>query len=122
MKIIITDGQTLNPGDLDWSPLSAFGEVVYHDHTPPDRVRERCSDAEILVVNKTIVSKDSILSATGLKMIAVSATGYNNIDIEAARNAGVLVCNVPEYGTHSVAQHCFALLLELVNHTGINIA
>jgi len=120
MKLVITDGATLNPGDLSWAPLAAFGEIVYHDTTPVELVTERCGDADIIVSNKTIVSRETIQSARHLKMIAVTATGYNNIDVAAAREAGIVVCNVPEYGTFSVAQHVFALLLELVNHVGMN--
>jgi glycerate dehydrogenase len=122
MKLVITDGDTLNPGDLDWTPLSALGEVVYYGSTPKELAAERCADADIIISNKTIISRAVIETASHLKMIAVSATGYNNIDIQATKEAGVIVSNVPEYGTFSVAQHTFALLLELVNHVGLNAA
>lgn len=122
MKIVITDGATLNPGDLDWSAIAAFGEIEYYDHTPPELVLQRCRGAAVILTNKTIVSKETISACDSLRLIAVTATGYNNIDIASATEAGVIVCNVPEYGTFSVAQHCFALILELVNHTGENIA
>jgi len=122
MKLVITDGATLNPGDLDWTPLTAFGELIYYDFTPKELAGERCADATIIICNKTIISGDTIRAAKELKLIAVTATGYNNIDLSAAREAGVTVCNVPEYGTFSVAQHTFALLLELTNHVGLNAA
>ena len=118
MKIIITDGYTLNPGDLSWQPLDAFGEVVYYDRTSPDEVKQRCSEANIILTNKTPINEETIDAATGLRLIAVTATGYNMVDTAAARKRGIPVCNVPEYGTDSVAQHTFALLLELSNHVG----
>jgi glycerate dehydrogenase len=118
MKIIITDGYTLNPGDLSWRPLDAFGEVVYYDRTSPGEVIQRCSGANIILTNKTPINEETIDAATGLRLIAVTATGYNMVDTAAARKRGIPVCNVPEYGTDSVAQHTFALLLELSNHVG----
>lgn len=118
MKITITDGYTLNPGDLSWSTLSKFGDIVYYDRTAPSEAIGRCRDAEILIVNKTIISKEVISAATNLKMIAVAATGFNCIDIQAATERHIPVCNVPVYGTYSVAQHTIALLLELANHAG----
>lgn len=118
MKIIITDGYTLNPGDLSWRPLDAFGEVVYYDRTSPGEVKQRCSGANIILTNKTPINEETIDAATGLRLIAVTATGYNMVDTVAARKRGIPVCNVPEYGTDSVAQHTFALLLELSNHVG----
>lgn len=122
MKLVITDGYTLNPGDLDWSPLQRFGNVVYFDSTSPEEVVDRCRDADIIITNKTIIPARLIEESKNLKLIAVSATGVNNVDVDAAKRKGVLVKNVPEYGTYSVAQHTFALLLELVNHTAVNIA
>lgn len=122
MRIVITDGYTLNPGDLDWSAISSFGQIDYYDSTPKEKVMERCRDASIILTNKTVIPADVIAAAKNLKMVAVTATGYNNVDIRAAKQAGVVVSNVPEYGTWSVAQHAFALLLELVNHVGLNAA
>jgi glycerate dehydrogenase len=120
MRIVITDGYTLNPGDLDWSEIASFGQIDYFDTTPKEEVMERCRNADIIITNKTVIPAEVIAAAKHLKLVAVSATGYNNVDIQAARHAGVVVSNVPEYGTWSVAQHTFALLLELVNHVGIN--
>jgi glycerate dehydrogenase len=118
MKIVITDGYTLNSGDLSWEKLHALGEVVYYDRTRPEAVAERCREAHVIITNKTPVSKLVIETASNLKVIAVTATGYNIVDTDAAKNLGVQVCNVPGYGTHSVAQHAFALILELTNRVG----
>lgn len=119
-QIIITDGNALNPGDLDWTPLSSFGTIEYYDTTPRNEVANRCRNAGIIVTNKTPVDAETIAAAKNCRLIAVTATGYNIIDLGAARKAGITVCNVPEYGTYSVAQHAFALLLELVNHVGLH--
>ena len=118
MKIVITDGYTLNPGDLSWEPLHTSGEVIYYDRTAPADILLRCRPANIIVTNKTPIDAATIDAATGLRLIAVTATGYNMVDTMAARERGVPVCNVPEYGTDSVAQHTFALLLELSNSVG----
>lgn len=120
MKIVITDGYTLNPGDLDWKQFSELGDVQYYDRTSPDEVLERCREAEIIITNKTPVNEAVIQSASKLRLIAVTATGYNVVDTVAAKKKNVLVCNVPEYGTYSVAQHTFALLLELSNKVGLH--
>ncbi|MEP6947723.1 MAG: D-2-hydroxyacid dehydrogenase [Ginsengibacter sp.] len=118
MQIVITDGYTLNPGDLSWEAFEKLGELKYYDRTPVTQVTGRCREATVIITNKTPITADTIYSATDLKLIAVSATGYNIVDVKAAKDKGVLVCNVPEYGTDSVAQHTFALLLELTNHVG----
>jgi glycerate dehydrogenase len=118
--IAITDGYTLNPGDLSWTQISAFGQLRYFDRTPENEVPGRCVDATIIVTNKTPVTSETISKCPGLKLIAVTATGYNIVDIDAAKKRGVVVSNVPGYGTDSVAQHTFALLLELTNHVGSN--
>ena len=120
MTIVITDGFTLNPGDLSWEEIEKFGEVRYYDRSAPEQVAERCSVANIIVVNKTPVSWDTIASAKDLQLIAVSATGYNIVDLDAANRRKIPVCNVPSYGTDSVAQHCFALILELTNRVGLH--
>lgn len=118
MQIVITDGYTLNPGDLSWQPFHQLGEVIYYDRTALNQVTERCKNAAVIVTNKTPVDRQAIVSAPDLKLIAVTATGYNIVDIAAAKERGVTVCNVPEYGTYSVAQHTIALLLELTNQVG----
>ena len=122
MEIVITDGFTLNPGDLSWQGIDAMGSVQYYDRTSPVEVIDRCYKAAIIVTNKTIINAAVINAATQLKIIAVTATGYNNVDIAAAKKKGVVVCNVPGYGTSSVAQHAFSLLLQLTNQVGINAA
>lgn len=120
MKIVIIDGYTLNPGDLSWDGIEGFGQVTLYDRTPDALVQDRCKDADIILTNKVPISADTIKAATGLKLICVTATGFNIVDIEAARKRNIPVCNIPGYGTASVAQHTFALLLELTNHVGLN--
>jgi glycerate dehydrogenase len=122
MKMVVTDGHTLNPGDLSWEKISSLGELVLYERTAPALIVERCADADIILTNKVPFSKATLASLPKLKMIAVTATGYNIIDGPAARERKIVVSNVPGYGTASVAQHVFALLLELSNHVGKNAA
>lgn len=122
MKIVVTDGYTLNPGDLSWGEIELLGQLHYFDRTNPDDVVERCKDATVIVTNKTPITKAVIDAAHQLKLIAVTATGYNIVDVSAARERGIVVCNVPGYGTDAVAQHTFALLLELSNQVGRHAA
>lgn len=119
-RIVVADGYTLNPGDLSWSGLSAFGQVAYYDRTRPEDMAERCQEAEVIVTNKAIVNAATINQANNLKVILVTATGYNIVDVEAAKKRNIPVCNVPDYGTASVAQHTFALILELASRVGAN--
>jgi glycerate dehydrogenase len=116
MKIIVLDGFTLNPGDLSWEGLEQLGEVVVYDRTPTDKIVERCKGAEVLLTNKVSIGEKEINSLPDLKYIGVTATGYNIIAIEAAKQRGITVCNVPGYSTPSVVQLTFALLLELCLH------
>lgn len=118
MKIVVVDAFTLNQGDLSWEKISDLGEITLYDRTEETELIGRCSDAEIVVTNKVPFRKEVIQKLSKLKMIAVTATGYNIIDIEAAKENGVVVCNVPDYGTDSVAQHTFALILEFANRVG----
>ena len=118
MKIVVLDGHTLNPGDLSWSGLENLGVCTVHDRTPPDLVVERARGAAIVLTNKTIINADTIAQLPDLQYLGVLATGYNVVDIEAARRRGIPVTNVPAYSTRSVAQATFALLLELAQHTG----
>ena len=120
MQIVVTDGHALNPGDLSWKKIEELGSLTIFDRTPADKVVERCSDAEIILTNKTPINSETISRLSQLRMISVLATGYNIVDIVAARDKGIVVCNVPAYGTASVAQHVFALLLELTNHVGLH--
>jgi glycerate dehydrogenase len=118
MKIVVLDGHTLNPGDLSWDALRTLGQCAIHDRTPAGEVLERARGAEVVVTNKTPLDRSAVESLPGLRLIAVTATGYNVVDTAAARERNVAVCNVPEYGTPNVAQHTFALLLELANRVG----
>lgn len=115
MTITVLDGRTLNPGDNPWEPIEALGDLVVHDGTPPERVVERARGSEIVLTNKTPLSRDTLAQLPGLRYIGVLATGYNVVDVSAAAEAGVVVTNVPEYGTDSVAQHTIALLLTLIH-------
>ena len=117
-RIVVLDGYTLNPGDLDWSSLRALGECEIFDRTPADAVLERARGAAILLTNKTPVPKSVIDALSDLRCIGVLATGFNVVDFAAAAARGIPVTNAPGYGTASVAQHVFALLLELTQHTG----
>jgi glycerate dehydrogenase len=118
MKIVVLDGFTLNPGDNPWDAVAQQGDFTVHDRTPSELVLERSAGADILLTNKTKLSAETIAALPELKLICVLATGYNVIDLEAAAQRGIPVVNVPEYGSDSVAQHAFALLLELTNHVG----
>ena len=118
MKIVVLDGFTLNPGDLDWAGLRALGDCEIHDRTAPDEIIARAQDAEIILTNKTVLNRATLAALPQLKYLGVLATGFNVVDAAAARERGVPVTNVPDYGTRSVAQFTFALLLELAHHTG----
>lgn len=118
MKLVVLDGYTLNPGDLSWSALPAGVECQIFDRTAPDELYERSKDADILLINKTPLIDSVLKSLPSLKYIGVLATGYNIVDIEQAARQNIVVTNVPSYGTNSVAQLVFALLLELCHHVG----
>ncbi|MHB9134527.1 MAG: D-2-hydroxyacid dehydrogenase [Armatimonadota bacterium] len=118
MHIVVLDGYTLNPGDLAWDGLRALGDCTIYDRTPPESVVEWAGGAEIIITNKVVLSRDIIAHLPKLRYIGVTATGYNIVDTAAARERGIPVTNVPEYGTRSVAQMTFALLLELTQHVG----
>ena len=117
-RIVVLDGFTLNPGDLDWAPLRALGECEIFDRTPADAVLERARGASVVLTNKTPLPHDVIEALPELRYIGVLATGCNVVDLAAATARGIPVTNAPGYGTPSVAQHVFALLLELTQHTG----
>jgi len=118
MNIVVIDGYTLNPGDLSWENIASLGQIKLYDRTPVEQIVERCKEADIVLTNKVPFTEATLAQLPRLKMIAVTATGYNIIDIETARAKNIIVCNVPAYGTASVAQHTFALLLELTNRVG----
>jgi glycerate dehydrogenase len=117
-NIVVLDGHALNPGDLSWQPLGLLGSCVVYDRTLPAEIVERARDAEIVLTNKVILNRETLALLPKLKYIGVLATGYNIIDIAAARERGIVVTNVPAYSTQSVAQLVFALLLELAHHVG----
>lgn len=116
MKICILDGYSLNPGDLDWSPVERLGDVTLFDRTPADKIVERAADADIVLINKVPFSADTLRQLPRLRFICVLATGYNIIDTEAAARQGVVVANIPAYSTMSVAQMAFAHILNITNH------
>lgn len=118
MKIVVLDGYTLNPGDLSWDRLKQFGEVTIYDRTPSDKILERIGDAEIVYTNKTPLSKETLKKIPNTKFIGVLATGYNVVDVDAAKDLGITVTNIPTYGTDAVAQFAMALLLEMCHHIG----
>jgi glycerate dehydrogenase len=118
MKIVVLDGYTLNPGDLSWDRLKKLGDVTIYDRTPNDKIIERIGDAEILITNKTPLTRDTLEKVSFVKYIGVLATGYNVVDVEATKEFGKVVTNIPTYGTAAVAQFVFALLLELCHHVG----
>ena len=118
MKIVVLDGATLNPGDLSWNDLAREGQLTVHDRTPPELVIERIGDAEIIFTNKTALTREIIAACPTVRFIGLLATGYNVVDIAAAREKGIDVCNIPTYGTQSVAQFAAALLLELCHRVG----
>ena len=116
MKIVVLDGYTLNPGDLSWKSLQQLGDVIIYDRTPGDKLLERSKDAEVLLTNKAPLEGIILEQLPSLKYIGVTATGYNIVHTETAKRKGITVTNVPGYGTESVAQLTFALLLELCHH------
>ncbi|MEO6964136.1 MAG: D-2-hydroxyacid dehydrogenase [Puia sp.] len=116
MKIVVLDGYALNPGDLSWDGLKQMGELLVYDRTPYDKTVERCTGAEVVLTNKAPVRKEDMENLPGLKYIGVLATGFNIIDVETARKKNITVSNIPVYGTASVMQLTFALLLELCHH------
>ena len=119
-NIVVLDGHTLNPGDLSWDNLAALGDLTVHDRTTPEAVMERVGKAEIVFTNKTLLPAEAINALPVLEYIGVLATGYNVVEIEAARERGILVTNIPSYGTASVAQMTMALILELASQPALH--
>ena len=120
MKIVVLDGYALNPGDLSWQALEQIGDIEVHDRTPEQEVVSRAKGADAVLTNKTPLSAATLAQLPELRYIGVLATGYNIVDTTAARERGVVVTNIPTYGTASVAQFAIALLLELCHHVGIH--
>jgi glycerate dehydrogenase len=118
VNIVVLDGYTLNPGDLSWDGLAALGPCRVYDRSAPETVLERAGGASIVLTNKTVLSRETIRALTALKYIGVLATGYNVVDIAAASERNIPVTNVPGYGSPSVAQLTFALILELTHRVG----
>lgn len=118
MKIVILEGHAVNPGDLSWDSFKQFGELTIYEYTPSELVEERICDADIVLLNKIEFTAELMDKCEKLKYIGELATGYNNIDVKAASERGITVCNIPAYSTPSVVQHTFALLLELCMQTG----
>ncbi len=118
MEIVVLDGYTLNPGDLSWDDLRSLGTCTFYDRTPANEIVPRSAKAEILLTNKTPITAETLAQLPRLRFIGVLATGYNIVDVAVARKRGIPVCNVPDYGTPSVAQHVFALILELTQSVG----
>jgi len=118
MRIVVLDGHTINPGDNPWDEIAALGELTVYEWSNHGQLIERAGEADVIITNKVPVTAADLDRLGSLKMIAVTATGYNVVDVEAARARGIPVCNVPVYVTQGVAQFTFALLLELCHHVG----
>ena len=122
MKIVVLDKPRENPGEIDWSALDALGEVEMNDRVPSSEVLSHIEDADIVLLNKSVLTRDILEKCKNLKFISVIATGYNTVDTVAARELGISVSNVPSYGTEGIGQHAFALLMEITNHVGYHDA
>ena len=120
MKIVILDGYTVNPGDLNWNDLESLGELQNYDRTKPEDIVKRIGDADAVFTSKCLITGDVMDACPNLKFVATLATGYDNISLAAAKERGIAVCNVPAYSTEAVTQHTFALILELCNQVGFN--
>ena len=120
MKIVVLDGYTLNPGDLSWEGFESLGEVQVYNRTPAEKTVERIGDAPVILTNKTAITKEILDQCPAIRYIGVLATGYNVVDVKAAAQRGIVVTNIPSYGTDAVAQYAFALLLELCHHVGLH--
>lgn len=122
MKIVVLDGYTENPGDLSWDGLKKMGELIVHDYTADEEIANRIADADAVYTNKTPITRAHLQVASKLRFIGVLATGYNVVDIATAAERGIVVTNIPTYGTAAVAQYTFALLLEVCHHVGHHAA
>ena len=117
-KIVVLDGYAENPGDLEWTGFEELGELTVYDRTPADKILERIGDADIVYTNKTPIDRDTLKHCSQIRYIGVLATGYNVVDVVAAREQGVPVTNIPSYGTDAVGQFTIAMLLEICHHIG----
>lgn len=120
LKIVNLDGYTTNPGDLSWDWLKQYGQATVYERTSPELVLERAKDADVLIVNKTILTKEILSQLPKLKYIGLQSTGYNIVDCSAAKEQGIIVSNIPEYSTNAVAQLTFSLILELTNQVALH--
>lgn len=120
MKIVNLDGYTTNPGDLSWDWLAKYGDYVVYDRTSPEQVIERSKDADILFINKTILTADILDCLPNLKYIGLQSTGYNVVDCKAAREKNIIVSNIPAYSTNAVAQLVFAFILQITNKVSLH--
>ncbi len=120
MQIVVLDGYTLNSGDLSWNPVTDLGDCTIYDRTKPEETISRIGTAEAVFTNKVVIDKQVIENCPNLKYIGVLATGYNVIDLEAAKEAGIIVTNIPAYSTDSVAQMVFALILNITNQVSLH--
>ncbi|WP_164995882.1 D-2-hydroxyacid dehydrogenase [Miniphocaeibacter massiliensis] len=120
MNIVILDGYLVNPGDLSWGKISELGNLKVYDITPKELVAERVKNADIILLNNSIVAKEAIEKANNLKYISMLATGYDNVDVEECKKRRIKISNIPSYGTDTVAQFTFALLLEVCNNVKIH--
>jgi glycerate dehydrogenase len=118
MNIVILDGYTENPGDLSWSGFEALGRVTVFDRTPPEEIVPRIGRAEIVIVNKTPLTRETLLACPDVRYIGMLSTGYDVVDVAAAKESGIVVSNIPTYGTHAVGQFAIALLLEICCRVG----
>lgn len=122
MKIVVLDKPRENPGEIDWSALDELGTVEMNQRVPQDEALSHIIDADVVMLNKTNITREMLEQCKNLKFISVIATGYNTVDVNAARELGISVSNVPSYGTEGIGQHAFALLMEITNHVGYHDA
>ena len=120
MNIVILDGVTANPGDLSWDFLDKYGTVTVYDRSPEAVIPERAKDADIVIINKTVMTRRVVEQLPKLKLIALLATGYNVVDTAACDDCGIAVANIPSYSVSAVAQQTFAFILEFANRIGIH--
>lgn len=118
MRIVVLDGYGLNPGDLSWDAMKELGDLTVYDRTSPCELLQRAAEADVLITNKTVITKDDLQKLPAVKYIGVLATGYNIVDIEAAKEKGIVVTNIPAYSTKSVAQMVFAHILNITQRVG----
>lgn len=121
-KIVVLDGYTLNPGDLSWKALEALGEVRVYDRTKEDEIIERIGDSDIVLTDKTVLTEETLKACPAIRYIGCMSTGYNVLDVRRANELGIVVTNIPAYGTEAVAQFTMALLLEITSQVGLHSA